>query len=453
MDPFKGGRLEPVGFVNDEQFCVPAVLGFGVDVGVDVAVLGVVDGPRDVLVRAGPTLIDLLDGEGVFRSMCSMKVSTRSWVSSRFLTFFVSWAVFQSYWGLWMADRGFSVAEIGIAVACSLAARAVTVVVVYPALNRHATLLLLSRTVPWAVTAAAVPYLFVTGFPMLIVISIMFGLVYPIMLPLNETVATVAARQRLLPYGPTRALGSAGFILGTLLAGLLSSALGAQVLSTVLIGSCLLMALVGFIHPRDAGTLAIRGTGARGFATLARDRAFLACLGVAILVQGSHAAYYSFGAIRAAEVAPPVTVPILLAIAPISEFILFLLARQRVEGLGYRKLFIIGAISAAIRWALLGVTGDWVLLAVSQLLHAGSYATTHLAFTIYVRDHVELDHQAAAQGLYASLAMGMGTAILTFVASLEIGASFTTALLTMAAVALVSLLLLPALRPDRGKTA
>ena len=32
---------------------VPAVLGFGVNVGVDVAVLGVVDGPGDVLAGAG----------------------------------------------------------------------------------------------------------------------------------------------------------------------------------------------------------------------------------------------------------------------------------------------------------------------------------------------------------------------------------------------------------------
>ncbi|MDQ1076189.1 hypothetical protein QE388_002398 [Microbacterium sp. SORGH_AS 969] len=39
-DLFEAGGLEPVGFVDDEQFCVPAVLGFGVDVGVDVAVLG-----------------------------------------------------------------------------------------------------------------------------------------------------------------------------------------------------------------------------------------------------------------------------------------------------------------------------------------------------------------------------------------------------------------------------
>lgn len=378
-----------------------------------------------------------------------MTLSIRAWVSVRFLTFYVSWAVFQSYWGLWLAERGFSLSEIGTAVACSLMARTVTVAVIYPALNRHATLLRLSRIVPWVITAAAVPYLFVVGFPMLLAVSIVFGLIYPIMLPLNETVATVAARQQLLPYGPTRALGSAGFMVGTLIAGWLSSALGAEVLVYALIGSCLLAAIVGVIHPREAEALSVRGSGTRGFANLFHDRAFLACLAIAILVQGSHAAYYSFGAIRAGEITTPLMVPFLLVLAPLSEFILFSLARRRFEGFGYRTLFALGAIVAAVRWVLLAFAGNWLVFALSQVLHAGSYATTHIAFTMYVRDRVALEDQSAAQGLYASLAMGLGTAILTFIAGLQVGASFSAALLSMAVAALASLLFLPMIRTDR----
>lgn len=378
-----------------------------------------------------------------------MTLSIRAWVSVRFLTFYVSWAVFQSYWGLWLAERGFSLSEIGTAVACSLMARTLTVAVIYPALNRHATLLRLSRIVPWVITAAAIPYLFVVGFPMLLAVSIVFGLIYPIMLPLNETVATVAARQQLLPYGPTRALGSAGFMVGTLIAGWLSSALGPEVLVYALIGSCLLAAVIGIIHPREAEALSVRGSGTRGFANLFHDRAFLACLAIAILVQGSHAAYYSFGAIRAGEITTPLMVPFLLVLAPLSEFILFSLARRRFEGFGYRTLFALGAIVAAVRWVLLAFAGNWLLFAFSQVLHAGSYATTHIAFTMYVRDRVAIEDQSAAQGLYASLAMGLGTAVLTFVAGLQVGASFSTALLSMAVAALASLLFLPMIRTDR----
>ena len=381
-----------------------------------------------------------------------MTLSLRAWVSVRFLTFYLSWAVFQSYWGLWLAERGFSFSEIGTAVALSLVARTVSVAVIYPALNRYVTLLRLSRIIPWVITAAAVPYLFVVGFPMLLAVSILFGLIYPIMLPLNETVATVAARRGLLLHGPTRALGSAGFMIGTLLAGWLSSALGPEVLVSALIGSCLLAAVVGVVRLREAETLSVRGSGARGFAALFHDRSFLACLAIAVLVQGSHAAYYSFGAIRAEEIAVPIAVPFLLVLAPLSEFVLFSLARRRFEGLGYRVLFALGAVVAAVRWVLLAFAGDAVVFALSQVLHAGSYATTHLAFTMYVRDRVPAEDQSAAQGLYASLAMGLGMAVLTFVAGVQIGIGFATALLSMAVVAVAALLFLPMIRPGEGSS-
>ncbi|WP_338052991.1 MFS transporter [Rathayibacter iranicus] len=381
------------------------------------------------------------------RGVFAVTLGVRAWVSTRFLAFFVSWAIFQSYWGMWLAHRGLSVSEIGAAVGCSLAARAVTVAVVYPALNRHATLLRLSRIVPWLVTAASVPYLFVIGFPMLLVISIAFGFIYPIMLPLNETIATVAARRGLLPYGPTRALGSLGFIVGTLAAGGLTSLLGAGVLAPTLIGACLLIAVIGIIGPRDADALSIRGSGMHGFAALARDRAFLACLTIAVLVQGSHAAYYSFGALRASEITSPAAVPLLLVLAPLSEFALFFLARRRFERCDYRTLFAIGIVVAAARWVLLAFAGNWQLLAFSQLLHGGSFATTHMAFTMYVRDRVTVDIHATAQGLYASLATGLGTAVLTVVAGLLISASFEAALITMALAALSGIIFLPALGP------
>lgn len=63
-DLFEAGGFEAAGFVDDKQFCVPAVLGFGMDVGVDVTVPGIINGPRDLLARAGQALVDLLDGGG-----------------------------------------------------------------------------------------------------------------------------------------------------------------------------------------------------------------------------------------------------------------------------------------------------------------------------------------------------------------------------------------------------
>jgi PPP family 3-phenylpropionic acid transporter len=90
-------------------------------------------------------------------------------------------------------------------------------------------------------------------------------------------------------------------------------------------------------------------------------------------------------------------------------------------------------VTATIRWTLIATTTTWFPFTIAQLLHAGSYATTHLAFVLYVRDQIKPQLQAAAHGLYASLAMGLGTAGLTLIVGMSVGTSYTTAFLAMAA--------------------
>ncbi|KIC57887.1 hypothetical protein RM52_07275 [Microbacterium hominis] len=357
--------------------------------------------------------------------------------------------MFQSYWGLWMASRGFAPIEIGTAVAGSLVGRAIGVGVLYPWLNRHATLLRLARVLPWLIVAAALPYLFVNGFGMLVAVSIVFGVTYPLLLPLNETIATSAARQGLLQYGPTRSLGSFGFMLGTVAAGWLVSGLGAGVLTGSLIAACLLTAVTGLLPVAASSALEVRGTGISGVGTLIRRRAFVACLVAASIIQGSHAAYYSFGAIRASELVSPVLVPLVLVLAPVSEFVMFASARRRVESVGVRTLLVAGAAIAAGRWAALAVLADGWGFAFSQILHAGSYAATHLAFNMFVRDQIDPSEHAAAQGLYASVAMGLAMAMFTFVAGLVAPAGLGAAFAVMSAVALCGILVAPFVRSTR----
>lgn len=63
-DLFEASGFESVGFVDDEQFGVPTVLRLHVHERINVPVLGIVDGPGDLLACPGQALIDLLDGRG-----------------------------------------------------------------------------------------------------------------------------------------------------------------------------------------------------------------------------------------------------------------------------------------------------------------------------------------------------------------------------------------------------
>jgi len=61
-DLLEAGCFEPVGLVDDEQFGTAAGAGFIVDVGIDDAMLGVVEREGDLLAGPWEALVDLTDG-------------------------------------------------------------------------------------------------------------------------------------------------------------------------------------------------------------------------------------------------------------------------------------------------------------------------------------------------------------------------------------------------------
>jgi PPP family 3-phenylpropionic acid transporter len=63
-------------------------------------------------------------------------------------------------------------------------------------------------------------------------------------------------------------------------------------------------------------------------------------------------------------------------------------------------------IGGATRWLALGWSSDISLLFTVQILHACSFAATHLAMTQYITQKVPDQLTASAQALYDAIAMG-----------------------------------------------
>jgi MFS transporter, PPP family, 3-phenylpropionic acid transporter len=334
----------------------------------------------------------------------------------RFFISFITWSIFQTYWGMWLAGKGFGPFQIGVVVGISLIARSIAAGLIFPILNGSRSLHQITSTLPWIVAICAALYCLVDGFGLLLLASLMFGLSFPILLPLYDTSATVGARRGLFKYGPMRAFGSAGFIFGTVLTGWLVAFWGSDILANMLFLSCLLLAALGLFPSKGSDVLDVCGAGLRDVAILLTNCRFVATLLIASLVQASHAAYFTFASPHLLTFAPINVIPLALVIAPVAELIMFLLARDRLENFGVRNLFRIGIATSVIRWGLSGLTDDWIIFSASQVLHAGSFAVTHLAFALYVRDHIDLGKQASAYSLYSAIAMGLATALLTVLA-------------------------------------
>ena len=116
------------------------------------------------------------------------------------------------------------------------------------------------------------------------------------MVPLTDAYALRGVARYGLNYGPLRLWGSAAFVVGALACGLLVDVIAAKHLIWVIASVAALGAVVSLgLQPLDSPKPAAGGAAAA--TALLRDPGFLAIIVASALIQGSHAAYYTFASI------------------------------------------------------------------------------------------------------------------------------------------------------------
>ncbi|QGF23649.1 MFS transporter [Raineyella fluvialis] len=366
----------------------------------------------------------------------------KTWIGTQMFLFLGSWAVYTSYWAVFLIGRGISPATAGLAVTTGLVARSIAVALIFPIANRYAGLRTILRILPWVSVAGAAMFLPHGSVALVMVASVALGLTYPILLPGLETLATLSAARRLLSYGPTRRIGSIGFVIGTFAAGAVQARWGTEALLWLFAGACLVLGLLGLAptgHPEVA--LQRAGSG-REWSTLFRRRNVVVMMLVMTFLQSSHAAYYTFGAVRFAELgASPGLVSALIVLAPLGEIAVLSLAPRFERRLSVRAMLAIALGAAVVRWLVLGFTGSLWPAALSQPLHGATFAVAQVGFVRFLNDDVPPQLTGAVQGTMNAVATGLGTAAMTAVAGLLWKTSIPLVFSLMAVCATLGLLL------------
>ena len=116
------------------------------------------------------------------------------------------------------------------------------------------------------------------------------------MVPLTDAYALRGVARYGLNYGPLRLWGSVAFVLGALACGVLVDVIAARHLIWVIAAMAGLGAVLGLgLRPLDQPKTAPVVASPRE--ALLRDPGFVAIILASALIQGSHAAYYTFGSI------------------------------------------------------------------------------------------------------------------------------------------------------------
>jgi PPP family 3-phenylpropionic acid transporter len=347
-------------------------------------------------------------------------INSQKWLSINFAAFFFTWGVFLPYWTGWLTnEKGLSVFHASIIMGAGMVARAISTFVFFPVATK---LLSLRRVMVWAAFISVLImslYIFANTFITLLIITIVFSLVYPNLLPAMESSASVLIQTERIHYGKSRSFGSIGYTVGLLLIGAVTAMWNEQaILWVMLIG----LAFMWFLHTRPAPpSLSIKPQVREGknkkseVKRLITSKPFVTVLVLSILLQGAHASYYNYGFIYLQELGVnSLYIGLVLIVAVLLEILFFARADLYFSNTKVSTMYLIAASGSTLRWVLIFLFPTVWVFVFSQLLHAVSFGVAHYAFIQFISKRLSQNEIPTAQGMYASLAMGLSTAILTF---------------------------------------
>ncbi len=219
--------------------------------------------------------------------------------------------------------------------------------------------------------------------------------------PLTDGYALKGVARYGLNYGPMRLWGSAAFIAGALLCGLLVDVLDRQNLIWVIVAMTFASAFVSLsLAPLDAPP-ANAETDVRASALL-KQPMFWAIIGTSTLIQGSHAAYYGFASITWQGMGlGGFTIALLWSLGVIAEIIVFAISpRFTIQP---TMLLLIGGASAVVRWILMALEPRMEILLAIQAMHGLSFGMTQVAIMSLLVRSVPHHLLASAQGYLVAL--------------------------------------------------
>jgi len=237
-------------------------------------------------------------------------------------------------------------------------------------------------------------------------------------IPLAEAaLMAVTGRERgRISYGFARALGSAGFIVGNLAGGALIQAHGADIAIKLIAGAAMLVAITtawmdGKPRHLASGARHILPAMLSGLGLFRNRRLLLLTLAGAAM-QASHAHYYNFSSvIWTHQGIGSDLIGVLWSIGVLAEIALLFAAARALSHRSAELIIAIGAVGGLVRWTVLGFAPGLAIVYPVQILHAATFAATHLGTLKAISEEVAPDRIPVVVAINSALAFGPALAL------------------------------------------
>ncbi len=341
------------------------------------------------------------------------------WLALNLSTVYLVLGIFSPFWGVWLESVGLTSEEIGLLLGLGYGMRVAGNLAILKNVKRAELLIPVTRILIWSGLLCFIGFYLSHQFWPVLFFTLLANFIYPTLLPLTDSIAARMVMQVNLDYGKVRLWGSAAFIAGVSIIGVVIDHFGPSWIHHCIVLFLLLAGFCAHIPMSPAPRAIGQEREGHGYLQVLKSKPFLNFLIIEALIYGSHAAYNSFSAIywKSQHIAAP-TISALWTIGVVFEIGMFALSRRLLSGWSTDRLLLVATIGCVIRWATLGSTTALWALFPAQALHAVTYVLAHLGAMRFLSERVPREAMISGQTLYSAIGQSSSQALMIVVSGL-----------------------------------
>ena len=347
-------------------------------------------------------------------------MSSKTWLSTNYFLQFLVTGTFLPFWMVYLTSvKNLSVLEASSIFSMLYIARVISGIFLSPYLIKKYNIDITLKLSVGIGLILAVSYGFTNEKIVLGLITFLFGMIYFMVSPLVEGLASLFLREENIDYGKARTYGSLGFtVIGIIIGGILGY-VGNEALYYILIFLVALYLVFMFLpQPKLVKNLSFEEPNSKKekeslYSWVLKDRNAILLIITVFLYQLSHTAYNNYNALylESMNISAKWLSGVILNVSVIAEIIFFIFSKRLVKRIKPKNLMIFAGVCAIIRWGALAMFHNIYVFTIMQTFHAITFAVAHIAFILILNKDYNNKEIIDMQNLYTAICFQLSMAV------------------------------------------
>ena len=347
-------------------------------------------------------------------------MTSKTWLSTNYFLQFLVTGTFLPFWMVYLTSvKNLSVLEASSIFSMLYIARVISGIFLSPYLIKKYNIDITLKLSVGIGLILAISYGFTNEKIVLGLITFLFGMIYFMVSPLVEGLASLFLREENIDYGKARTYGSLGFtVIGIIIGGILGY-VGNGALYYILIFLVALYLVFMFLpQPKLVKSLSFEEPNTRKekeslYSWVLKDRNAILLIITVFLYQLSHTAYNNYNALylESMNISAKWLSGVILNVSVIAEIIFFIFSKRLVKRIKPKNLMVFAGVCAIIRWGALAIFHNIYVFTIMQTFHAITFAVAHIAFILILNKDYNNKEIIDMQNLYTAICFQLSMAV------------------------------------------